>query len=93
MIWIPIWLLWFFIYFNRINLVNSFFIVSVKFGMAGPYFCYEIIFLLYNLAIILDNHSDSTKITKVAGWFNMLGVTGALTFTSYVQFTFFDDLK
>ena len=83
-IWMPLWLLWFFAYFTRIALANSLFIMSAKFGMAGPYFCYAIVFLLFNLAIILDRFSDTSKITKVAGWFNMIGIAGVHGFTSYV---------
>ena len=58
--------------------------MSAKFGMAGPYLIYPIVFLLFNLAIILDRFSETSKVTKLAGWFNMIGAAGVLGFTSYV---------
>ena len=60
--------------------------------MGGPYFLYEIIWLLFFLAIFLDRVNTDTYPSRTAYWLNMLGVGGMHGFTAWAQFTFMRDL-
>ena len=92
-IWGPIWIFWWFIYFSRVAIFRSFFLACAKVGMLGPYGLYEIIWLLFFLAVFLDRVNTDTYPSRTAYWLNMLGVGGMLGFTSWVQFTYIHDIN
>ena len=84
MIWGPIWLLWWLVFFLRLTIFNSFFMAGVKFGLAGPLFCYEAVLVLFILALVLDNHYPSSQISMVEGSLNMAAVLVVHAFTGFV---------
>ena len=93
MIWGPIWLLWWFVFFLRLTIFNSFFLAAVKFGLAGPLFCYEAVLVLFVLALVLDDHYPSSKISMVEGSLNMAAVLVMHAFSGFVQIGFYRDIK
>ena len=90
--WAPIIIMWFCIYFLRVPLLNSLFVLCAKVGLAGPYGLYWADLLLFCLSIILDGNNATSFPTMTGTVLNTLGVGIVLGLTSWIQFTKFWDI-
>ena len=84
LLWAPVFFLWWFIFFLRMNLFNSFFLATIKFGLAGPLFCYEAVVVLFVISLFLDDHYPSSKVSMFEGIAVTVSIIIVYGFTGFV---------
>ena len=92
LLWAPIFILWFLVFFLRVTIFNSFFFAAVKFGLAGPLFCYEAVVVLFILSLVLDG-LPTPNVSMTEAILVLVAVSIVLGFSGFIQIVFYQDIK